>query len=1751
MRCTRWNGRDVAETTIAADPAPRFTVLRGTVGVDLDGEPVAIGGPMQRKLLAALLADHDRIVSADRLVESIWAEDAAPDGARRTVMSYVSRLRSSIGGAHLVTRDPGYQLVLDGASYDAIDFELALARARASDPDGALAAYDDALALWSGRAFGDDADEWWLRPVATRLEELRLVALEERAEHLLDAGRAAEAVADLQGLAAEQPLRERFVELLMRALHLSGRQAEALRAYQAFRTYLADETGLEPSSGLADLERRITRGDASLAPGAGDAVPGYDLLEVIGEGAFGVVYRAVQPSVGREVAVKVVRAALADDRRFVQRFEAEAHLVARLEHPHVVPLYDFWRRPGGAFLVFRLLRGGSLHERIQDGPLPIAEATRLVDELGAALGAAHALGVVHRDVKPANVLFDESGNSYLADFGIALADGATDDALRSAGSPMYASPEQVRDATATAASDQYALAVVLWEALTGRPPFTGTSTTEIVRSKLGAPLRSLGGEASSAPVDEVLRRATAPNPDDRFESVTELVRAWHRALADPRTDALRTTGRLDADPAGRAGSHTLASIPAVVSNPFKGLRSFREADAAEFHGRDALVERLLEAVAAERFVAVVGPSGSGKSSLVHAGVVPALRGRGALVASLVPGTDPFAELETALRQVANTEVGATIAARLRMPDGLARLAAELAPSGAELVLVVDQFEELWTLVGDDAVRDRFAELLVRGADATSRLRIVATLRADLYDRPLQHPGLGELVSGATFAVTPMSSSELADAIECPAAQLGVRFEPGLVATMVSEVSRQPGSLPLLQFTLTELYELRADATITAEAYERLGGIGGALASRAEALFTELEPAGQQDLRQLFSLLVSTDHESGDLRRRARLEELEGIDRAVVERCRQNRLLVTDHHPVTREPTVEVAHEALLREWPRLRGWIHADRDAIRQRRGLVQAARAWDADGRDESALLRGTRLVAAAEIAATTSLTAVERDLLTASQDAADRERVEREARSVQQERQNRRLRRLVGAVAVVLALAVLAGAVALNQRGQAREAAAAAERSARSSELGRLIADAKRLASSNPDLALLLAAEAARRAPGAASADALATALTTNPDLVRFVGDTATPRAGGGTSETAGDWPAHHPTSGLLAVPDSAAGTIRVVDLASGDVARELPIPDARRDDHLVSTAWTADDLLLLISSRSVVGIDGTTGEVRLPRTDSGGTIDDAAVSPDGDRLAFISSTSPDRATVTVLPLAAGGRAVLGGVPCCPRTTAIGTGRTEKHLTGSVAWRGDDLYVGSGSGTIVRWDAASGAPLETVLRDLGALWSMQFSDDGSRLYVGGAGPGGTADERGALQAYDTSGWSPLWDTPQPFLGAVADDPVHDAVRVADAFNGGTVVTLDRATGRPSGRVFPAPTGSACTAVLSPDSRYLTTGSCRSAALVVWSTDGGGGLLRRVADRAPGPTADTINATGTHLISSGAAGPVDVDLATGTTTPMPGLAAAVYASTGRLFAVDARGREGISTGPVDVPSAEVSFRWGPRPAPGPALAADVHDERDRVAITYDNQTVQVAEGFERIASVALDGERVTSLGLSADAKRLFVSGLDHLEVVQVDDPTRRTRLAAPAGRFVLSADRRLLVVSEADGTISFWDADTLRPRGTNIPGGPQYPTLALTPDESTLLVISSRGSLQLYDVPSRTQLGVELPVEASAPAVAPDSSVAYLPREGALVGLSLDRGDWLDRACHAAGRNLTRAEWAAYLGGTPRATCPEWPAPR
>ena len=681
----------------------------------------------------------------------------------------------------------------------------------------------------------------------------------------------------------------------------------------------------------------------------------------------------------------------------------------------------------------------------------------MVGEIGGALAAAHALGIVHRDVKPANVLFDESGNSYLADFGIADGGGdVLDVALRSAGSPLYASPEQARDGVAGQASDQYSLAVVAWEALAGAAPFAGTTATEVIRTKFTHTLPPISEVSDTyAALDAVLQKASAPVPVDRYRDITEFVHAWATACAG--IDVSRTTGGLPTEPAAIRAAGTLASLSLGSVNPYKGLRAFREADAAEFQGRTVLVDALVERVDTDPFVLVVGPSGSGKSSLVHAGAVPALRQRDALVVSMVPSTDPFVELEAALRRVATTEVG-DIAARLLDRDGLADIAADITTGDGPLVLVIDQFEELWTLVESDAVRDRFAASIAATLDSGHDIRIIATLRADLYDRPLQHPVFGPIVRDATFAVTPMTSTELHDAITLPAERAGVRFEPGLVTTMVGDVVARPGALPLLQFALTELFEQRINGVVTTDAYHELGGIGGAIARRAEQLYTDTPAGDRDDVRLLFTQLVTPGDDNDDLRRRATRDELTGVDPAVIDRFLTHRLLVTDVHPVTREPVIEVAHEALLREWPRLVEWIDQDRDVIRLRRALHTAAHDWQLANRDEAMLFRGSRLVAAQDAARHAPLTPTEHTFLQASHDLDQHERTQTAERAAQQARQNKRLRRLLAAVAVVLVIALAAGVLAYRQRNRANDQADAARTAQAEAEQAGEVAAAQR---------------------------------------------------------------------------------------------------------------------------------------------------------------------------------------------------------------------------------------------------------------------------------------------------------------------------------------------------------------------------------------------------------------------------------------------------------------------------------------------------------------------------------------------------------------------------------------------------------------------------------------------------------------------------------------------------------------------
>ena len=340
-----------------------------------------------------------------------------------------------------------------------------------------------------------------------------------------------------------------------------------------------------------------------------------------------------------------------------------------------------------------------------------------------------------------------------------------------------------------------------------------------------------------------------------------------------------------------------------------------------------------------RFLAVVGPSGSGKSSVVKAGLLPALR-KGALPSSdqwfiteMVPGAHPLEELELALLRIA-AHPGVNVAEQLNRDErGLLRAARLVLPPGGELVLVVDQLEEVFTLVPDPKAAAFFLQSLYEAViDPKNPLRVVVTLRADFYDRPLMHPDFSRLMQARTEVVVPLSPEELEHAIREPAERVGALFEQGLIATIIAELVDQPGYLPLLQYALTELFEHRDGRMLTNEAYQSIGGVLGALGRRAEEVYDGLDKVGKEAARQLFLRLVTLGEGVEDTRRRVLRTELEGLirdrdegegDRGqysvisnVIDVFGNARLLTFDRDPLTREPTVEVAHEALLREWRR-------------------------------------------------------------------------------------------------------------------------------------------------------------------------------------------------------------------------------------------------------------------------------------------------------------------------------------------------------------------------------------------------------------------------------------------------------------------------------------------------------------------------------------------------------------------------------------------------------------------------------------------------------------------------------------------------------------------------------------------------------------------------------------------------------------------------------------------------------------------
>ncbi|MDJ0756588.1 MAG: protein kinase [Ardenticatenaceae bacterium] len=886
----------------------------------------------------------------------------------------------------------------------------------------------EAVGLYRGDFLSDfsltDAStfEDWARNRRTAFRQQALDALFSLAIHYNDHGFYEKAAEFARRQITLDDLNESGYRQLMIALASSGRRGEALAVYDALYDRLSKDLAIQPDESTNALRETIYAG--SYHPGwtTTRAMRGFDLKEQIGAGSFGAVYRAVQSGIGREVAIKVILPKYANDPTFIRYFEAEAQTIARLEHPHVVPLYDFWREPNNAYLVMRYLRGGSLEEALPAQGFDPRRTVQIVDQVASALHVAHQQGIIHRDIKPGNILLDERGNAYLSDFGLAWnRDGDTPVSQEEFTTVSSISPEQIRREPITSAADIYSFGIFIYNLLCGRPPFKTDSLAELLYKHAHEPLPPVQAVHPDLPqvVDAVIAQATDKRPNLRYPSPLALADALHQALLQGETTGL--------------SSEVVRKID--VANPYKGLQAFTADDAQLFFGREALTARLVRRFANnDRLVAIIGPSGSGKSSLVRAGLIPALR-HDALPGSadwftidMIPGSYPFEELELALQRVAVRQYPSMRAEMQDDPRGILRAIRRALPDDDNpLLLIIDQFEELFTLAVEPQLTRKFlAGLQVACEDPQSPLRLVITMRADFYDRVLLVPGFSELVRRHTEVITPMKPEELSETIRQPAALTGVAVESALVTQIVADVNEQPGSLPLMQYALSQLYDQRVDGRLTVAQYHQFGGLGEAIGRRAEEIFQTLNEDGQRTARQMFLRLVTLGEGVEDTRRRVKRSELEalknsdgrqaGADPSPIVAFGSARLLSFDRDPINREPTIEVAHEALLREWPRLRGWLDGGRDDVRRQRELAEAAAQWQNSEREESYLLRGGRLAAFETWAADTSiaLTAGEQAFLETSiqvhkaRQAAEAERQKRELTTVQQlaEEQGKRAR-------------------------------------------------------------------------------------------------------------------------------------------------------------------------------------------------------------------------------------------------------------------------------------------------------------------------------------------------------------------------------------------------------------------------------------------------------------------------------------------------------------------------------------------------------------------------------------------------------------------------------------------------------------------------------------------------------------------------------------------------------------------------
>ncbi len=1420
----------------------QFRVL-GEISISEDGRPVKIGGPRQVTLLAALLANRNDIVPLSKLVDILWDGESEPERAERTTQTYVSKLRRVVGEERLVSVRPGYRLQVADEELDSEQFEQLVHQGQAladdGTPDAARRALTQALVRWTGEPYGHLADRPWALHAVNRLLEAHVAAASSLALLSLERGDPETALHVLRPVIDRHPERENLRSLDLRARNALHGPIAASRAFQRYRTELAEHTGLEPGPELSALEAGIIRGEV-----------------------------------------------------------ADVH---------------------------------------------------------------HA------------------------------------------------------------------------------------------------------------------------NPD----------------LVLPRR------------------------------NPYKGLKSFDLADAADFFGRDAFTDTIIERLRDSRLVTIVGPSGSGKSSVVKAGVLDVYRrsqNHDARVEVMTPGRQPWAALQ---RRMATVD------------------------DRTDCMLVVDQLEELYTLSTPDEFEPFATYLSEELARPSSRLRVLATIRADLFDRPLSDPLLGRVIATSAIALPALNRSELEQVILGPATAVGLGIDPAVVHELVDTGLREPGALPLVEFALTELTNRIDGARISEQDLEELGGVEGAVARRAETVYDTLSRAEQDATRTLFGRLIRFN-ESRPTRRTAPLNELDDGSSQVADAFVAARLLVLDFDEVAGGGTISLAHEALISRWPRLRRWVESDADFIRTVDRISQSRTAWHSGGRRDDELLRGSALAAASEVAraAPRLLNSEERTFIHASLGHQRREQL-------QAERQHRRTKRALVIIASLLVISLAAVGLAIRAQTTAIARGEEAIAARNSAETRRLTAEAVRLVDIDRTAALLLALEAYRRQPGVETLGGLQQVLVR---LGPFLGT-----LGGDRSYVAVEWIAHdtiaagHP-NGIDFFDVSTAERISEIELSfNGTMATNL---DGTR--------------LAVATADRTVHVFDQDGELRRS-IESGAIVQALSFAPNGhdlalgDRLGAVSVWDTNNGERRAGPFTAHPEVDPSDLPeeldipeaaaHEPSTFPIGVRSLAFDPTG--------MIIASAGGFKVRMlDAGHLAVLDELIVDRPSITRA------ARTLGRPSGLVWTGPDEIQLAVGSYRQW---W---RPSSGELTREQLvseHQAPLALDGFQlrgGGDLVSL----GLPLGEIqLETADGEHVLNVdiqggvrnngydvaISPNGEIIAVAT---EGIDLFATDGSRLLARSI--NMSEPFEALVSADGSFVTTLDLTTPLESALwdLTGTRPArrterterlLPDLYGPLTTEAGGELiglTVDELAPTGFLaeafnawSGTVSPTEPLVAIGMG---QPGPAVLRIVDRRTGSILTELDDFVPQDGAAETNVVSVAFspDGRY---LAAAAD------NGVSH--VWETATWSRIGTLSGGAGQVIhvaYSPNGEWLLTFGQTGTVIVRDAESLQPTSTALVDAPQgvsgFHQIGF-PQSGEQVVTSVDSRPRLFDLASGTLIGEAFPgdVGASVNVSADGAAATSIVGDDALIW-NLDTATWVELACAAAGRNLSTTEWAAY--GSPNdaapTTCDQWPAP-